>query len=211
MVQIVPTLFATNEKQYRLRIEKLVESSLNSDSWVQIDLMDNKFVQNKSVGLAVVKKFPLAFKKEVQLMVLNPDEWINGLLDLGVDRIIFPVEIGNINQFINRIKSNNIEVGLSLNPETEVGSLDDFAAGLDAVLLMAVNPGSEGQEFDIKVIGKIKEIKNKWQIKVGVDGGIKDSNARQLIEAGADYLAIGSFLFEGNFDENLEKIRQAIK
>jgi len=174
--------------------------------------MDNKFVPNLSIGLDVIKKYPPPFKMEAQLMVVDPRGWIDGLVELKVERIIFPIEIDkDIAELINLIKDNNIEVGLSLNPDTDVKNLDSYLKLLDAVLLMAVNPGLEQQKFDKRTYQKIKLIKQKLlKVKVGVDGGVSDANIRDLVDAGVDYLAIGSFLFKGDFDENLKKLWEAL-
>jgi len=212
MVQIIPTTFSTTEEGYRNRLLKLTSSTLFKDGWVQLDFMDNKFVPNLSIGLDVIKKYPPPFKMEAQLMVVDPRGWIDGLVELKVERIIFPIEIDkDIAELINLIKDNNIEVGLSLNPDTDVKNLDSYLKLLDAVLLMAVNPGLEQQKFDKRTYQKIKLIKQKLlKVKVGVDGGVSDANIRDLVDAGVDYLAIGSFLFKGDFDENLKKLWEAL-
>lgn len=212
MVQIIPTTFSTTEEEYKVRLAKLANSSSFKEGWVQLDLMDNKFVPNLSIGLDIVKKYPLPFKKEAQLMVVDPDEWLEGLFELKVDRIIIPVEIDkNVLDFINLIKDNNIEVGLSLNPETDAEELSPYLDLLDSVLLMGVKPGLENQQLDLRIYEKIKIIKQKIpSLKVGVDGGVNDTNIKKLVNAGADYLAIGSYLFTGDFDENLEKLWEAL-
>lgn len=212
MVQIIPTLFSTTEEAYKERIKKLEESNFLEDGWVQLDLMDNKFVPNLSIGLDTVKKYPLKYHIEAQLMVENPDEWIPGLLELRVERIIFPVEIkADFEKLILQIKNAGVAAGLSINPETDIEKLEPYLDKIDAVLFMSVKPGLEGQEFSSATFDKIKEVKRKKpQMLLGVDGGIKDVNAKRLVEAGADYLAIGSFLFSGDIDENIEKIWESI-
>lgn len=212
MVQIIPTLFSTTEEEYQKRLDKLNSCELLEGGWVQLDLMDNKFVPNKSIGLDIIKKYPLDFQKEAQLMVIDPNVWIDGLIELGVDRIIFPVEVGqDIKDLISKVKNNKIEVGLSLNPETEVTILDSYLGLIDAVLLMSVKPGLEGQQFDAKTYEKISYLKEKNpSLKIGVDGGINDTNIKNLVDAGADYLAIGSFLFNGSISENLEILWEAV-
>ncbi|EKD91458.1 MAG: Ribulose-phosphate 3-epimerase [uncultured bacterium] len=213
MVQIIPTLFATSEEDYQKRIVQLNSVPSFEDGWVQIDLMDNKFVQNLSVDLDIVEKYPLKFKKEGHLMVEDPESWFEGLLEFGVDRIIFPIEIEkDIDGLIKKVKSNNIEVGLSLNPETPVEKLENYLDKVNVVLVMGVNPGLEGQQLDPNTVGKVRQLKEKRNdLIIGVDGGVKDTNVRSLVEAGVDYLAIGSFLFEGDVEENIEKIWEAIK
>lgn len=213
MVQIIPTLFSTTEQEYKERIAKLESSNFLESGWVQLDLMDNKFVPNLSIGLNVVKKYPLKYHVEAQLMVMNPREWIPGLIEIGAERIIFPVEIeANFEELITKIKNSGVAVGLSVNPETDINKIDNFLDKLDAVLFMSVKPGLEGQEFSLNTFDKIREVRRKKpDLLIGVDGGIKDTNAKRLVDAGADYLAIGSFLFKGDLDENVEKIWESIK
>jgi ribulose-phosphate 3-epimerase len=213
MVQIIPTLFATNEEDYKKRIERVLNDPFLAEGWVQLDLMDGRFVPTTGVSLEVVKRNPVPLKKEVQLMVADPDEWIEGLFKVGVDRIVFPLEIDkNIQGLIKKIKDKGVEVGLSINPDTKVESLEPYKDSLDAILLMSVKPGLENQQLDPNTAGKIRYIKDKgWKVKVGVDGGVKDTNVRELVEAGVDYLAIGSYLFNGDIDENIEKIWEALK
>lgn len=212
MVQIIPTLFSTTEEEFKQRITKIQSSQNFKEGWVQLDLMDNKFVPNLSIGMDIIKKYPLNYNKEAQLMVIDPQAWLPDLFEYGVDRIIFPVEIDkDILKIIQIIKDQNIEAGLSVNPETKAKELDPYLKSLDAVLFMGVKPGLEGQKLSPDTSAKIKEVKKKFpELKIGVDGGIKDSNVKELVEAGVDYLAIGSFLFEGDIDENLEKIWQTI-
>lgn len=212
MVQIIPTLFSTTEKEYKERLEKLQSSGFLENGWVQLDLMDNRFVPNLSIDLDIVKKSPLNYQVEAQLMVEKPEEWITGLLEIGVERIIFPVEIDvDFEKLIARIKKAGIAVGLSVNPETDWRKLEPYLDKLDAVLFMSVKPGLEGQEFSVNTFDKIREVKQKRpDVLVGVDGGINDTNVKRLVDAGADYLAIGSFLFTGDIDENIEKIWEAI-
>lgn len=212
MIQIIPTLFSTTEEAFQKRLAKLSSSLLFKEGWVQLDIMDNKFVPNRSIGLDIIGKYPIPFKKEAQLMVVNPQDWIGGLIDLRVDRIIFPVETKEkIREYINLIKSNKIEVGLSLNPETKVDELDDYLDSLDTVLLMAVKPGQENQQFDNITYEKIGLMKQKApNIKVGVDGGVNNTNIKNLVDAGVDYVAVGSYLFDGDIDENLECLWEAI-
>lgn len=212
MVQIIPTLFSTTEEEYWQRLSKLTKSAFLKDGWVQLDLMDNKFVPKQGISLDVVRKYPNPFYKEAQLMVVDPSEWISGLIDLKVNRIVFPVEIKrDISNFINQIKESGIEVGLSVNPDTKLEEVYPYLDILDSVLLMGVNPGLEGQLLDLTVNERIKEIKQKMpNLKVGVDGGVNNLNAKDLVSSGADYLAIGSYLFTGDIDENLENLWEAI-
>jgi ribulose-phosphate 3-epimerase len=212
MVQIIPTLFSTTEEEYNKRLSKLTSSTTFKEGWVQLDLMDNKFVPKMGISPDVVKKNPPNFNIEAQLMVVDPKSWFDGLFDLKVKRIIFPLEIDQEKiELIKIVNEKGIEIGLSINPDTKVNKLDQYLEKLDAVLLMAVNPGLENQKFDERTYEKIKYLKQKSpNLKVGVDGGVSDINIKELINAGLDYAAIGSFLFKGNFDENLETLWEVI-
>lgn len=214
MVQIIPAILATSEEEYKQKIEKLQSIKSIKDSWIQIDLMDNKFVQNSSIGLDIIAKYPTSFKIEAQLMVQYPDSWIDGLVNTGVERIIFPLEHTQvIDEKIEHIKKHNInEVGLSLNPETAVEQVYDYLPNLDAVLIMSVHPGFSGQQFIPEVLSKVGKIKSiRPDILIGMDGGISEKNAKQVVEAGVDYLVVGSGIFKyDNVEEGIKKIQKSI-
>lgn len=217
MTQIIPAILATTEEEYKEKLNLISQNQSLKDSWVQIDLMDNKFVQNQSIGLDILKKYPFSNPKEGQLMVDNPSDWIDQLAKMGFKTIIFPLEInGDIGQIIKTIKDSNINAGVSINPETETRKLHPFLDMIDMALVMSVHPGFEGQKFIPQSVHKVKELAHlraekglKYQIEV--DGGINEAMVRQLVEAGADRLVIGSHLLKGDIDENLEQIWQAIR
>ncbi len=212
MVQIVPAILATSEDEYKQKLAKIEECGLFEKGWVQIDLMDNKFVQNESIGPDIIAKYPTKLKLEAQLMVEYPENWIEELVKVPVQRIVFPIEdIEGIEDRIQHIKNHQIEIGLSLNPQTDIEKLFPFVSTIEVVLVMSVNPGFGGQKFIPESIDKVRKLREKgWPIKIGVDGGINEEVVGDLIDAGADYLVIGSHLLEGNIDENLEKIWQAL-
>lgn len=213
MVQIIPAILATNEQEYQEKLNEIVSSGAFEDGWVQIDLMDNKFVQNASISPQIISKYPTNLKLETQLMVEYPESWIDELVKAKVGRIVFPVEDdAGILERINHIKNHQIEVGLSINPETVIEKITPFVGTIDLVLVMSVAPGFGGQQFILKSIDKVRQIKSQgWPIKIGVDGGINEAVVKDLVEAGADYLVIGSHLVEGDIDENLERIWEKIK
>ena len=114
-----------------------------------------------------------------------------------------------IKDFAKKVKKFNKEFGIALNPETPIGVLDDFVGQLDLVLLMSVNPGFAGQPFQESVIPKIAALRQKYpDVKIGVDGGINLQNVKKLVEAGADFLAVGSAIFES---ENPAKVINQLK
>lgn len=211
-MQILPAILATSEDIYQEQISKVIQSKLFDGEWIQIDLMDGKFVSNKSIDPDVLIKYPNAFKKEIQLLVVDPSSWVDQLSKVPIHRIVAPVEVGGeeLNRFIQRTKDINIQVGLSLNLETPIESLVPFMDIIDCVLVMSVEPGAQGREFSPQALDKIRQIKSKRKILVGVDGGVKAENAKALKEAGVDYLAVGSGLLKGDFDENFRNIQAAL-
>lgn len=215
MIQIIPAILSTKEEDFQRDVERYNSSSSFQEGWVHIDFMDNIFVPNLSIGPSVVTKYPINLRKEAHIMVSHPLEWIDKLERVGFERIFFHIEAkDDVEESISQIKSKNIEVGLTLNIETPVEKLEPFVDKIDRVLLMAIVPGFQGQPFKPEVIDKIKETsrlrsKNNSKFLIGLDGAVNDKNARKLVDAGVDYLIVGSFLLKGDIDENLEKIWQA--
>lgn len=225
-VSIIPVILAESEEEYKEKLDKITGVPEFTGGWVQIDIVDGKFASNKSVGLDIIKKYPLPSNTEIHLMVQKPDEWIKALIELGAKRIIFPIEVGNTEKLLTQIKSFGIEAGVGLNPETKVAKVAPFidkmrpgsflqknSCKMDIVLLLAVHPGFGGQEFIQEVLEKIREVsrlrpKNKLPA-IEVDGGISAENVSSIIKAGADNLAIGEHLINNDITENLEKIWEA--
>ncbi len=212
MIQIIPAVLATTEEQYKEDVAKLESSEVLQDGWVHIDFADNKFVPNKTVESEVIKKYPSSFHKEAHLMVARPNQWIDKLVDAGFERIIFHIESEeDILGVIENIKSKNLEVGLAVNTQTPIEKLEPFASKIDLVLVMTVVAGFQGQPFIPTTLEKVLEIKSKnWPAKVGVDGAVKDSNIKEIVNAGVDFAIVGSYLLNGDIEENLENLWEVI-
>ena len=216
MVQIIPAILATNVTEYKEKVDRLNLASGLEGGWVQIDFMDNIFVHNRSIEPNIVKQYPINLKVEAQLMVEYPENWIDELIKIGVLRIVFPIEDSKgIKEKIRHIKNHQIEVGLSLNPETPLERLEPFIDTIDLVLIMSVQPGFGGQNFISGTLEKVRELvrlrfERNLDFKIEVDGGINEEVASKLVEAGADNLVMGSHLLEGDIDNNLERIMGVI-
>lgn len=211
MTQVLPALLCQTEAEYAEIVDKLVSSIKFRDDWVHIDFADNKFVQNKSIEPAVLGRYPMNLNIEAHLMVENPKEWVEELEQLKVKRILAHWEVGQkkIKAFL---KTVSVQRGVCLNPETQPTNIYELFDDLDSILVMSVYPGFQGQKFIEGVLSKIEEIKRAgFKGVVGVDGGINDASAKQIADAGADYLCSGSFLLKGELDENLEKIYASLK
>lgn len=212
MIQIIPSVLATTEEQYQKDITKLSSSESLSDGWVHIDFADNIFVQNKTIEPEILQKFPTNFRKEAHLMVSHPKEWIDSLKEAGFERIIFHLESeDNIKKLVEDIKGKGIQVGLAIKNDTDIEKLEPFVNKVDVVLLMSIIPGFQGQSFIPQTFEKIRQLKSKnWAVKVGIDGGVKDTNIKEIMTSGADFVIMGSYLLKGNITENLEKVWEEI-
>ena len=212
MVEIIPAVLATTEQQYQEDIRKLTQSESLSEDWVHIDFADNKFVQNQTIIPEVTKKFPTNLRKEAHLMVSYPTEWVEKLVDAGFKRIIFHIESAdNIEEVIRNVKDKGLEVGLAINNETPVEKIEPFVGKIDVILVMTIIPGFQGQPFIPEALDKIKAIKSKnWPAKIGVDGHVNNENAKEIVNTGADFMIVGSYLLKGDPDENLENLWETI-
>ncbi|OGE14223.1 hypothetical protein A3F00_00975 [Candidatus Daviesbacteria bacterium RIFCSPHIGHO2_12_FULL_37_11] len=225
MIQIIPAILATIKEEYSRFIDKLNSSDLTDIDWIHIDFMDNIFVQNKSITPDIVEQSLNSFKKEAHLMVKDFKFWIQELEKAGFDRVIIHLEADEadkIRDAFKVLKGKNIQVGLAINPETSVDMMKPFLDELDIVLIMAVHPGFQGQEFILETLNRIKEIshirsKNNYSSSearsflIEVDGGISDENITEIADAGADIAVVGSGLFKyDNLEEGLGKIRKAL-
>lgn len=206
-IQIIPAVLATSEQQYEEDISKLSSSEALNEGWVHIDLTDNIFVQNLTIKPDIVSKFPANFLREAHLMVAHPKNWIDDLVKADFKRVIFHIECeDDIDEVINHIKNKGLEKGLAIKIDTPIEKLEPFISKIDLVLVMSIVPGFQGQPFITDSLQKIREIKSKWNVKIGVDGHINDEDIKSIIDAGATHLVVGSYLLKGNTDENLERL-----
>ena len=205
MKQIYPSLIARNQKEFDKRYEKISKLS----STFHLDVMDGKFVKNKSLY------FELEIPKnnyQVHLMIKNPEEWIKENSKFA-KTIIFHIEsTKNPESIIKLIKSKKKKIGIAINPRTSVSKMKDIIKQADSVLIMTVNPGKYGAKFLPNNLKKIKEIKKiNPRIKVGVDGGISDKTIKKASKAEADFFTIGSYLQKSdNPKESIKKLKKII-
>lgn len=208
MIQIVPAIIAKDFQEISEKIKK-IESYVK---WAQLDVMDGAFVNNLTWPYAErgknsssdLKKLKTNLNLEAHLMINNPEEVIDDWINSGVKRIIFHYEATDKHQeILDKIKKAGLEVGLAINPETLLETIDNFIEKLDLVLIMTVNPGFGGQGFLNESVDKIKQLRENYKdVKIEVDGGINLETAPRVIKAGANILAVGTAIFKS---ENIEK------
>ena len=173
--------------------------------WIHVDVMDNQFVPNLTIGPPVVKS--LRFKTEkildVHMMVVEPEKLVEPFAKAGADIITFHIEATSDPQgVIDLIRSTGKEVGISLKPSTPISTVETYFDQIDLILVMSVDPGFGGQGYIEGSTERIKEIKQKLieqclqdRVLIEVDGGIKLHNAKEVVDAGADVLVAGSAIF----------------
>lgn len=185
-------------------LQRDIEMINNSEAdWFHIDIMDGVFVPNISFGMPVLEAISRHAKKtvDVHLMIVNPDQYIKTFAQLGATNLTVHLEAcTHLHRTLQAIKAEGMKAGVALNPHTNVSLLEDVINDVDVVCMMSVNPGFGGQSFIEKTYDKVRKLKeiitrNGASTLIEIDGGVSDKNARQLVEAGADVLVAGNYVF----------------
>jgi ribulose-phosphate 3-epimerase len=200
MAKLAPSLLSADFSKLGEEIALIDNSGAD---YVHLDVMDGIYVPNITFGAPVIKKIRGTTKLpfDVHLMVDRPERFIDDFADAGSDIItVHPDASIHLHRTLQSIRERGVKAGVSLNPSTPLNVLEHIMDDVDLILIMSVNPGFGGQSYIPAMTEKIKKLRNLIlrsgnDIILEVDGGIKLDNAREIIDAGADLIVVGSGIF----------------
>ena len=211
---ISPSLLSADFKNLQTDIAMINRSEAQ---WLHMDVMDGVFVPNISFGFPVISAVKSICKKplDVHLMIVQPERYIEQTAKSGAMMMTVHQEACvHLHSTLQQIHQAGMKAGVALNPSTSVSTLEDILCDADMFLLMSVNPGFGGQQFIPHTLDKIARLRRMLNevhsdALIEVDGGVTSANAHQLVEAGANVLVSGSFVFKADNPE--EAIRSLMK
>jgi ribulose-phosphate 3-epimerase len=210
---VAPSLLAADFLNLERDIEMLNRSEAD---WIHLDIMDGVFVPNISFGFPVIDLLKKVTQKplDAHLMIVQPEKFINEIAATGAMYMNVHYEAcTHLHRVVQEIGKKGMKPAVTLNPHTPVSVLEDILTDLDMVLLMSVNPGFGGQRFiehSVKKVAQLKEmiLKQNASVLVEVDGGVNLETGRRLVDAGADVLVAGSFVFSSeNPEDTIRQLR----
>ena len=213
-IKIAPSMLAADFANLERDIQMVNQSEAD---WFHMDIMDGVFVPNISFGMPVLKAMARHTKKtlDVHLMIVDPDRYIETFAKIGADILTVHAETcPHLQRTLQAIKDAGMQAGVALNPHTSVGVLEDIISDIDVVCVMSVNPGFGGQKFITNTYAKVRKLRamidaQKSSTLIKIDGGVNATNCSDLVEAGADVLVAGSFVFSSEYpSKTIKNLRQ---
>lgn len=213
-IKIAPSMLAADFANLEHDIQMVNQSEAD---WFHMDIMDGVFVPNISFGMPVLKAMAQHTQKplDVHLMIVDPDRYIDTFASLGASVLTVHAEAcTHLHRTVQGIKDAGMKAGVALNPHSPIHMLEDIIGDIDLVCIMSVNPGFGGQKFIQNTYDKVRKLRTLINDKnattlIEIDGGVNATNASKLVEAGADVLVAGSFVFSAeNPTDTIKNLRE---
>jgi len=192
MINIIPAIMSDSLEEFKKELEKV----WSKVSRVQVDVIDGKFAERETIKPEELNMIDTVVAFDVHLMVSKPEEWVSRCAMGGVDRVFGQVEnMEDVVAFVGDVQAEGMAVGLAYDVDTPIDGLEEVIDNLDAVLLLSVKAGKQGQEFDEKVLKKIKEVRKlSKKVTLVIDGGLNEKEIKKcLVAAWAEEMEEGTW------------------